>query len=368
MVDRAERLPDVNTHELQVAAVVPETDRAVRVRLSVPRALTGRFDFEPGQYLTFTETVAGEELTRAYSICSLPGEPLEVGVKHLSGGRFSGYANRRLAAGDRLQVAPPQGLFTRDPDRVDGVHYLCMAAGSGITPILSIARAALERHPDNRITLLYGNKTVASMMFRDDLMFLKSRYMDRLHFIAVFSEELQDNDLFNGRIDNAKGAEFVKRLLPLDSFDDFFLCGPESMTSEVTRGLRAEGVAKARIHVELFSASAEDAARRVRKQAERASRYGSRHCEVTIRFQGRRHRFDLACDGENLLDRARALGIDLPFSCKDGVCATCKARLLEGRLDMDVNHGLTDEELAAGYVLSCQSHPLPGAVSLDFDV
>jgi len=357
----------VSTHELQVAAVVPETEQAVRLRFAVPRALQARFDFEPGQYLTLTGAVAGEALTRAYSICSLPGEPLEVAIKHLPGGRFSGYANRRLAAGDRLRVTPPQGSFIRDRRRLDGVHYLCIAAGSGITPILSIARATLDRHPGNRITLLYGNRTTASMMFREALMLLKNRCMDRLHFIAVFSQELQDNDLFNGRIDNAKGAEFIKRLLPLESFDDFFLCGPESMVAEVARGLRGEGVAKARIHVELFSASAEDAARRVRKQEQRASRYGSRRCQVTIRFQGRRHQFDLECDGENLLDRARALGIELPFSCKDGVCATCKARLLEGRVDMDVNHALTDEEVAAGYILSCQSHPLPGAVSLDFD-
>ena len=357
----------MSTHKLQVAAVVPETAQAVRVRFAVPAALRGRFDFEPGQYLTLTQTIDGEALSRAYSICSLPGEPLEVGIKHLPGGRFSGYANQRLAAGDRLPVAAPQGLFTRDPSRLDGVHYLCIAAGSGITPILSIARATLKRHPGNRVTLLYGNKTTASMMFRGDLMFLKNRHMDRMHFIPVFSEELQDNDLFNGRINNAKGAAFIKRLLPLAGFDDFFLCGPESMVSEVARGLRGEGVAKVRIHAELFSASAEDAARRVRKQAERASRYGSRSCEVAVRFQGRRHRFDLECDGENLLDRARALGIELPFSCKDGVCATCKARLLHGRVDMDVNHALTEEEVAAGYILSCQSHPLPGAVSLDFD-
>ena len=358
----------MDLHELKVAAVLPETERAVRVRLAMPESLEGRFDFDPGQYLTLAQTIGGDELTRAYSICSLPGEPLEVGIKHLPGGRFSAYANRRLAAGDRLRVAAPEGLFTRDDSRLDGVHYLCIAAGSGITPILSITRATLARHPNNRITLLYGNKTTASMMFRRDLLFLKNRHMDRFHFIPVFSQELQDNDLFNGRINNAKGAEFIKRLLPLDGFDDFFLCGPESMVSEVMRGLRAQGVAKARIHVELFSASAEDAARRVQKHEERASRYGSRRCQVAIRFQGRRHRFDLECDGENLLDRARSLGVELPFSCRDGVCGTCKARLLEGQVDMDVNHALTDEEVAAGYILSCQSHPLPGEVSLDFDV
>ena len=355
-------------HELEVAEVAPETDESVRVTFSVPSALAPQYAFTPGQYLTLEREFEGIPLRRAYSLCSVPGEPLQVGVKLAPDGRFSTYANQGLAAGERLRVGVPNGAFTADAKRPPPVHDLCIAAGSGITPVLSILRTTLAQHPQNRITLLYGNKTTASMMFRNDLMFLKNRYLNRFHLIPVFSQEKQDNELFNGRINNAKGAELIRRLLPLNSFSDFFLCGPESMISEVTRGLRAEGVAPERIHCELFSASAEDAAQRVHKHEQRAQRYGSRKSRVRVRFKGREHRFELESDGENLLDRGRATGLDLPFSCKDGVCATCKAQLLEGQVDMDVNHALAEEEVAAGFILSCQSHPLSERVSLDFDV
>ena len=355
-------------HELEVASVTPETADTVRVRFRLPATLETSYAFTPGQYLTLETDIGGVPLRRSYSICSLPGEPLEIGIKHLPDGRFSGYANERLAAGDRMRVGTPNGAFTPPQDRPPPVHHLCIAAGSGITPLMSIMRAVLAQHPGNRITLLYGNKTTASMMFRSELMFLKNRCMDRFQLIPVFSQELQDNELFNGRIDNAKGAAFIRRLLPLNSFDHFLLCGPESMISEVSRGLRGAGVVGERIHYELFSACAQDAAQRARKHEERVRHYGSKVCQVTLRFQGRTHRFALECDGENLLERARAQGLELPFSCKDGVCATCKARLLEGRVDMDVNHALAEEEVAANFILSCQSHPLSEQVSLDFDV
>lgn len=355
-------------HALEVADIAPETHQAVRVTFQVPPDLASKYSFASGQYLTLEREFDGAPLRRAYSICSVPGEPLQVGIKLAPDGRFSTYANRRMKAGERLRVGVPNGAFTADANRRAPVHDLCIAAGSGITPVLSILRSTLAQHPQNRITLLYGNKSTALMMFRNDLMFLKNSYMDRFHFIPVFSQERQDNDLFNGRINNAKGAALISRLLPLGGFDDFFLCGPESMTSEVTRGLRAEGVAAERIHCELFSASAEDAAQRVHKHEERAQRYGSRKSRIRVRFKGREHRFELEADGENLLDRGRAIGLDLPFSCKDGVCATCKARLLEGEVDMDVNHALAQEEVDAGLILSCQSHPLSERVCLDFDV
>ena len=223
-------------HGLEVSRVVPETAGAVRVTLDVPERLAPEFAFKPGQYLTFERDIDGERARRSYSICSIPGEPLEVGIKLQPGGRFSTYANRLMKAGDRLDVATPQGRFVAANGGRSGLSYFCIAAGSGITPVLSIARSVLKDDPASRVTLLYGNKTTASMMFRHDLLALKNRYLERFHLIPVFSEELQDNELFNGRIDNAKGAEFIKRLLPLDSFDEFYLCGPESMVAEVSRG------------------------------------------------------------------------------------------------------------------------------------
>ncbi len=355
-------------HALDVASVVPETAAAVRVILDVPTRLTEQFRFIPGQYLTFERVIDAQPVRRSYSICSVPGEPLQVGIKHQSGGRFSTFANRVLRAGDRLQVAPPEGRFTPVDARKSGVGYFCIAAGSGITPLLSIIRSTLRDNPTSRVALLYGNKTTASMMFRHDLLSLKNRYLHRFHLIPVFSEELQENALFNGRIDNAKGAQFIKRLLPLDGFDEFYLCGPESLVSEVTRGLRGEGVAAERIHYELFSASADDAAERVRKHEERARRYGGDAAKVSVRLHDKRYFFDLEYNGENLLDRASAMGLDVPYSCKDGVCATCKARVLQGRVEMDVNHALSEREVADGFVLACQSHPVSRRVALDFDI
>ena len=358
----------MSAHNLEVVRVEPETANAVRITLDVPAKLTPDYGFKPGQYLTCERVVQAEPVRRSYSICSIPGEPLEIGIKLQPGGRFSTYANRAMRAGDRLLVNTPEGRFTPADAGKPGVSYFCIAAGSGITPVLSIIRCTLRDNPSSQVTLLYGNKTTASMMFRHDLLSLKNRYLDRFHLIPVFSEELQDNELFNGRINNAKGGEFIKRLLPLHGFDQFYLCGPESMVSEVTRGLRGEGIAPERIHYELFSASADDAAERVRKHEERARRYGGDAAKVSVRLNARRYFFDLEYNGENLLDRASAVGLEVPYSCKDGVCATCKARVLEGRVEMDVNHALSAREVADGYVLTCQSHPVSERVALDFDI
>ena len=355
-------------HSLEVSRVVPETAGAVRVTLDVPERLAREFAFKPGQYLTFERDIDGERVRRSYSICNIPGEPLEVGIKLQPGGRFSTYANRLMKAGDRLDVATPEGRFVAADGSQSGLSYFCIAAGSGITPVLSIARSVLKDDPASRVTLLYGNKTTASMMFRHDLLALKNRYLERFHLIPVFSEELQDNELFNGRINNAKGAEFIKRLLPLDSFDEFYLCGPESMVAEVSRGLRGSGVDMHHIYYELFSASADDAAERVRRHKERARLYGGDAARVSVRLQAKRYFFDLEYTGENLLDRAAAVGLDVPYSCKDGVCATCKARVLEGRVEMDVNHALSAREVAEGFILTCQSHPVTAKVALDFDI
>ena len=353
---------------LDVARVAPETDDAVRVTLDLPRWLSEEFQFSPGQYLTFERVIDAEPVRRSYSICSIPGEPLEVGIKHQPGGRFSTFANRSMHAGDRLEVGLPEGRFTPANAGRPGVSYFCIAAGSGITPLLSIIRATLQDNATSRVTLLYGNRTTASMMFRHDLLALKNRYLNRFHLIPVFSQEFQDNELFNGRINNAKGAEFIKRLLPLDGFDEFYLCGPESMVSEVTRGLRGEGIEPERIHYELFSASADDAAERVRKHEERARRFGSDAAKVSVRLHAKQYFFELEYNGENLLDRASAMGLEVPYACKDGVCATCKARVLEGQVEMDVNHALSDQEVADGFVLTCQTHPLSERVAVDFDV
>lgn len=362
-------MADAAFHSLRVSALAPETDTALSLEFELPPALAPVFAFRPGQYLTLRARIAGQEMRRCYSICSGLDEPrLRVAVKRIEGGVFSGWAHTALRVGDVLDVAPPQGDFAVDPDAARARRYLCIAAGSGITPILSIIKSVLAREPRSELTLLYGNRRSSTIMFREELGFLKNRYLTRFDWINILSREEQDAEVLNGHIDNRKGAELErKRLISILSFDEFYLCGPQAMISEVSRGLRGSGVPEARIHYELFHADPEDAQRMIRRHQERAERFGGRVSDVTVTLDGRSSRFPLAFDGENILDAAMHAGLDVPYSCKGGVCATCKARLLEGEVEMDVNHALGEAEVAAGYVLSCQAHPISERVVLDFD-
>lgn len=355
-------------HDLEVAAVRPETDGAVCVTLKVPPALADTFAFQHGQYLTLRADINNEDVRRSYSICSGIDEgALQVAIKALPGGRFSTWANTELKAGDAIAVMPPAGSFTVPLNPESARSYLCIAAGSGITPVLSIVKSILATEPDSQVTLLYGNQRVQTIMFRAELDRLKNRYMARFQLIHVLSQEQRDVEILNGRITNRKGAELCRNLLDLAAVDEFFLCGPEAMVSEVSRGLRAAGVDEAQIHYELFGASAADAAVAIERHHERARRFGGTVSQVTVRADGRETRFELPPDGENILDAALDAGVDLPFACKGGACATCKARLVSGEVEMDVRHALEDSEIEAGYVLSCQAHPLSDEVTIDFD-
>ena len=355
-------------HRLTVAQVQRETDEAVCVRFEVPHALCAKFAFVQGQYLTLRHTIGGEDLRRSYSICSgVDDDCLRVAIKHVEGGRFSTYANEELRVGDVLDVMPPEGRFNSVLAADNDKNYLCIAAGSGITPVLSIVKSILSREPRSHVTLLYGNQRVASIMFRDELERLKNRYMARFQLVHVLSRENRDVEILNGRIDNRKGAELCRNLLDLQGIDEFFLCGPEAMIAEVSRGLRSAGVDAARIHYELFGASAADAQAVVERHHARARRYAGKVSRVTVKADGRETILELSPDGENILDAALEAGVDLPFACKGGACGTCKARVIKGEVEMDVRHALEDSEIVAGYVLSCQAHPLSDEVLLDFD-
>lgn len=356
-------------HPLRLRAVVPETDSAVCLEFDVPSALSEAFRFNPGQYLTLRAAIDGRELRRCYSICSgMDDDRLQVAIKRIDGGVFSTWAHANLRAGDTVDVAPPQGSFGLAPDVTRARRYMCIAAGSGITPVLSIVKSLLAREPESELTLIYGNQRSTSIMFREELSFLKNRYLGRFNWINILSREEQDADVLNGRIDNRKGAELErKHLIRIREVDEFFLCGPEGMISEVSRGLRGAGVPESKIHYELFYANPEDAQEVIRRHHARAERFGGRMSEVVVTRDGRTSRFPLAADGENILDAAMAAGVDVPYSCKGGVCATCKARVLEGEVEMDLNHALGEAEVAAGYVLSCQAHPVSDRVVLDFD-
>ncbi len=356
-------------YPLRIADITPETEQAVCLRFEVPDELAGTFRFIQGQYLTLRTTLEGQEVRRSYSICSgVDDGALEVAIKRISGGLFSNYANDELNPGDTIEVMPPQGSFYTELHPDNNKNYMCIAAGSGITPVLSIIRTVLSTEPGSRVTLIYGNRRTSTIMFKDRLGFIKNRYMDRFNWINVLSREEQDAEVLHGRINNRKGGELQKKhLIDIASTDEFFLCGPESMISEVSRGLRAEGIDESRIHYELFYSSAEDARAVIEKHHARVLQYAGQVSEVVVRADGRSISFELTADGENILDGALSHGADLPFSCKGGVCATCKARLVEGKVDMDLNHALNDDDVANGMILTCQAHPVSDRVVVDFD-
>jgi ring-1,2-phenylacetyl-CoA epoxidase subunit PaaE len=355
-------------YPLTVSAVEPETEDAIKVSFDVPAALREVFNYRQGQYLTLQAQVGDDTVRRSYSICSGINDPaMQVAIKRVDGGVFSNFANDTLGPGDTLDVMPPQGNFFTELDGEAQRNYLFIAAGSGITPVVSNIKSILEEEPQSRVTLLFGNQRTRSIMFRETLSFLKNRFMSRFHWVNILSREDQGADVLNGRLNNRKGGELNRQLISLGNYDEYFICGPESMISEVSRGLRSVGVAEEHIHYELFASSAEDARAVVEKHHARALEYGGKLSRVTVVVDGRGSEFELSADGENVLDAGLNYGLDLPYSCKGGVCSTCKAKLVEGQVDMDITHGLEPGEQDAGFILTCQAHPISERVVVDFD-
>lgn len=352
-------------HSLTVKQVRTETRGAVSILFDVPATLSQQFRFTQGQYLVMRTQLDGEEVRRSYSICTgVNDSELRVAVKRVPGGRFSAFANDVLSAGDVLEVMPPAGSFNiaLAPERQG--RYLAVAAGSGITPILSIIKTTLETEPNSHFTLLYGNRASSSALFREQLEDLKNRYLRRLNLIFVFSREQQDIDLYNGRIDADKCGQLFSRWLDVPRLDAAFICGPQAMTEIVRDRLKDSGMAAERIHFELFAAAGNEQRREAREAARQAD---SAVSQITVISDGRALAFDLPRNSQSILDAGNAIGAELPYSCKAGVCSTCKCKVVEGEVEMDSNHALEDYEVAAGYVLSCQSYPVSDKVVLDFD-
>lgn len=361
-------MADAQFFSLAVVSVEPETDAAVRIGFAVPDDSKEAFDYKPGQYLTLQSEIEGKFLRRSYSICSgINDAVMEVAIKRVEGGVFSNFANDKIKVGDKIDVLAPQGSFSAELDGNNEKSYLFISAGSGITPVISNIKSILAEEPKSSVTLLFGNQRSNTIMFKETLSFLKNKYMARLHWVNILSREDQGADVLNGRLNNHKGGELNARLIKLAEFDDYFICGPESMISEVSRGLRNLGVDEENIYYELFASSAEDARRVVEKHHARARDFGGKMSEVTIAMDGRSVTFELSADGENLLDSGINQGMDLPYSCKAGVCSTCKAKLLQGEVDMDITHGLEPAEIDNGYILTCQAHPVSHVVIVDFD-
>lgn len=363
-------MSDTNFYKLGIADVHPETDTAVCLNFNVPESLRETFRFIQGQFLTLRANINGKEVRRSYSICSGVNDgSLRVAIKRVKNGRFSNYANDHFKAGDEVEVMPPQGSFHTVIHPDNEKNYMCIAAGSGITPIISIIRSVLDGEPKSRICLIYGNRRTTSLMFRDELSFIKNQYMDRFQWINIMDEEDQGADLFNGRIDNQKGAALhASGLIDILATDEAFICGPQAMMSEVSRGFRASGLTDEQIHYELFSNSSEDTEEVLQKAQQRVKTYGEeKTSKVTVVADGRSISFDLATVGENILDAGIYNGLELPYACKAGVCATCKCKLTRGEVEMDISHGLEPHEIKAGYILSCQAHPVSDEVEVDFD-
>ena len=352
-------------YPLSVAKVKQETRDAIAVTFDVPAELKAQFAYQQGQHLTLRATIDGEDVRRSYSICSaVQDDRLRVAIKRVGGGLFSTWANEHLKPGATLEVMPPMGHFNVPLDPESERHYLAFAAGSGITPILSIVKTTLQAEPKSRFTIVYGNRASSSVIFRDELTDLKDTYMDRLKLVYVMSREQQDIELFNGRITEEKCGLFLKHWIAIDDIDVAFICGPEDMMHGVSRSLQAAGLAKEKIRIELFAASIPKHEHKPRKVEA-----GAQHqTEVTVIMDGNAASFTMDKDKESLLDAGLRAGIDMRYSCKGGVCSTCRCKVLDGQVEMDVNYALEDYEVARGFVLSCQSFPITDKVVVDFDI
>jgi ring-1,2-phenylacetyl-CoA epoxidase subunit PaaE len=353
-------------HPLEVTDVRRETRDAVVVTLA-PRAEDApAFDFVQGQYLTFRKEFDGEELRRSYSICAGKDEGcLKVGIKRVDGGAFSTWANEELRPGEVLEAMPPMGKFHTPIEPAADKHYLGFAGGSGITPVLSIIKTVLAREPNAQFTLVYANRQVGSIMFREELEDLKNTYLGRFSVIHVLESESQEIDLFTGRIDAEKMDLLFRHWIDAGSVDTAFICGPEPMMLTIAESLRAHGLTDDRIKFELFASSQPGRAKRRATSRQEAS--AGNTCEVSVTLDGATRAFRMPKDGTSVLDAAIENAMDAPFSCKAGVCSTCRARVLEGEVEMEANHALEDYEVRAGYVLSCQCVPISDRVVISYD-
>ncbi|WP_337060528.1 1,2-phenylacetyl-CoA epoxidase subunit PaaE [Kineococcus sp. G2] len=358
------RRQQLSFHPLRVSDVERLTDEAVAISFEVPEDLRALYEFTPGQHLTLRRTIDGEEARRSYSICAPAGTGrLRVAVKRIDGGVFSEWATSELRAGDEIDVMAPAGRFgiSFEPGRAR--HYTAIAAGSGITPVISLVETALAVEEGSRFTLVYGNRTSASVMFLEELADLKNRYPQRLQVVHVLSREAQDAPLLSGRIDAEKLTLLLTSVLEPEDVEEWFLCGPAEMVQECRRALAEAGVPAAAVHHELFHVAGAGPAPRRRSSSDDTGPRSS----VTVLLDGRSTAIELGAEDEPVLDAVLRVRADAPFACKGGVCGTCRAKVVEGSVRMDHDYALEEAEKAAGYVLTCQAHPTSERVLVDFD-
>ncbi|QYA15621.1 1,2-phenylacetyl-CoA epoxidase subunit PaaE [Rhizobium sp. AB2/73] len=353
-------------HPQTVTDVRRETRDAVVVTLAPSEEDRAIFDFTQGQYLTFRRKFDDEELRRSYSICAGKDEGvLKVGIKRVDGGCFSTWINEKLKAGDTLEAMPPMGAFFTAIEPDAAKHYLGFAGGSGITPVLSIIKTVLAREPRSVFTLVYANRQISSIMFREELDDLKNLYLGRLSVLHILESEAQEIDLFTGRVDAEKCKALFKSWIDIKSVATAFICGPEPMMLAIAAALREHGMRDDQIKFELFASAQPGRARRKVEQAAGADQDAA--CEATVTLDGATRVFKFPKQGQSLLDAALENAMDAPYACKAGVCSTCRAKILEGEVEMEVNHALEDYEVRQGYVLTCQCYPLTDRIVVSYD-
>lgn len=354
-------------HTLKIKDITKEMPDCVSVALDITPELKSSFQYQAGQYITFKKVIQDEEVRRSYSLCSSPLEDdFRVAIKQIKGGLFSTFANQDLKIGDEVEVMTPMGNFTSEVNATAKRNYLAFAAGSGITPMLSLIKTILWSEPQSTFTLIYGNQSIQTILFKEELEALKNRYMERFQIVHILSRERMETELNYGRINAEKCEQLSTHLIDFQQMDQFFICGPEEMILGVKDYLIQKGVDEHRIRFELFTNSSSIKTRKAYQEAHQEE--SEKMCHVTIKVDDRSFDLQLAYGGDSILDAALKSGADLPFACKGGVCCTCRAKVVEGTVDMEVNYALEKDEVARGYVLTCQSHPTSDRVVIDFDV
>jgi ring-1,2-phenylacetyl-CoA epoxidase subunit PaaE len=358
----------INTgfHKLKIAEVRRETPDSVSILFEIPEASKPAFAFKAGQHLTLRTQFEGEELRRNYSVCAAPHEnEIRIAVKLMAGGRFSGWANSALKSGAEIDVLPPLGRFTLPESDAAAPYYVALAGGSGITPVISILKMVLREQPQSRFTLLYGNRDSPSIMFLEELAGLKNRYLDRLEVYHFLENEAEEVELFNGRLDSAKCEEVFATLVDVNDADAVFICGPGPMMDAAEAALKKRGVAQEKIFIERFTTGAVSAEQLARDRLLQKKAAGT---EITVTLDGRRAKIPFDAEKGNILESVQAAGLPAPYACKGGVCSTCRAKLISGTVAMKKNYGLTDAEVAQGYILTCQSVPTSPELTLSYDL
>ncbi len=352
-------------HSLRVKSIAPDTEEAVIVSFDVPNALKHDFEFTQGQHLTLRRQLNGVEQRRSYSICSgVDDGDLRIGVRHVMGGVMSSWLNEDLKTGDKIDVLPPEGRFFVPIDATQARHYLGIAGGSGITPILAIMKTVLAREPLSHFTLIYSNRRQSSTMFKEELEDLKNRYLTRLTLHTVFSQEHMDSPLYSGRLTQAKLGEFLSVLVQPQQLSHVFVCGPHGFNDEANAALRAAEIPAEHIHIERFGVPLDTIGAAVKPAAQAGD---APQAIVQIIRDGINREIEFRTEHGNVLDAAAAAGLEVPYSCKSGVCCTCRAKLIEGKVRMDRNFALEKHEVEAGFVLTCQAHPLTDRIVISFD-